>query len=1624
MKLFINWHIFAILSLFGSSAFDAPQNIIDAKSLISPHNGLFTEVYTELEIAPTINDLSLEKPNDGAIKANLSTIADEERAALVALYSATGGPNWRTNDNWLSDQPLSDWYGVSLDQEGRVIKLNLPNNRLSGELPSEIGNLTNLTELYLYSNKLLGELPSEIGNLANLTILSLYSNNLSGQIPTEISDLTNLTTLYLDSNNFSGDLPDLSKLTKLSKLGLYNNNLTGLSDLSSLTQAQYFEVGSNALDFRDILPNIAVLSSYTSQANVVESLLITASSGTGYSWETITADDGNNAYQWFKNDEAIIGATNATYMLNYTGIADEGLYRCDVTNAGAPDLTLSRFITVVDETAIARTDYAALEAFYMAANGPNWTNNTNWLSSRPFDEWYGLSVDQNGRVSELELPENNLTGNISSDIGNLISLTKIVLRFNNLSGKIPKEITSLANLFRLDLTVNNLSDELPAEIVNLTNLIYLDLSFNNFSGLLPTDLGLLTSLRFLSLSGNNLSGIIPSDLGNLTGLTVLLLANNNFSEELPSWIGNLTNLTYLSLGNNDFSGVLLSWIGNLTLLTILDFSHNSLSGKLPIEIGNLTQLTSLDLADNNFSGEIPTEIGNLTNLLSLDLTNNNFSEEIPTEISNLTSLTALHLSSNNLSGEFPSQISDLIELRSLSLSDNNFFGELPSWISNFTHLNRADFSYNNFSGELPSEIINLTNLNSLYLHNNNFSGDLLDLSTLTNLRSLFISDNNFTGLPDFTSLSRAQYFQVQNNALDFGDILPNISVFYSYAPQGLLDTEVNEQINQNEGYTMEVSDITQGNTYQWYYNDQPISGATLSSFQITDFQVEHVGEYTCEVKNPGVPDLILNRSPVKLTINYMPTAIELDNDNIAENLAAGTLIGSLSVTDIDVEDEYIWSISGVDTDAFLLVGNQLQSNREFDFEDQSSFNITLSVSDKGQLTFQKNFIISITNVNEALVVAVEQADQTINEDAPYSYAIPANTFNDEDGDALTLTIDGLPIGLNFDGATNVISGTPPQASVGTHTITVRATDPSEATAVDSFELTISNVNDAPIVETATADQTINEDAAYSYAIPAGVFSDEDGDVLIFSVAGLPTGLSFDGDANVISGTPLQAVVGTHTISITATDLSDATVVDSFELTISNVNDAPIVETATADQTINEDAAYSYAIPANTFNDEDGDALTLTIDGLPIGLNFDGTTNVISGTPPQASVGTHTITVRATDPSEATAVDSFELTISNVNDAPIVETATADQTIDEDAAYNYAIPAGVFSDEDGDVLILSVAGLPTGLSFDGDANVISGTPLQAVVGTHTISITATDLFDASVVDSFELTISNVNDAPIVETATADQTIDEDAAYSYAIPAGVFSDEDGDVLILSVAGLPTGLSFDEDANVISGTPLQAVVGTHTISITATDLSDATVVDSFELTISNVNDAPVLVNEEPDHVTNSDVVFSLTIDTDNVTDEDGDQISISATGLPNGLSMTDGVISGAPDDGQNGDFIITLTYSDGNGGSTTDTFVLTVNLVTGIEISNEYGEVSIQPNPFIKEITIVVEKGLFGRTEFRLLPIGGSAIWTSTTNLTGETKLTLNIDKSITEGIYLLVIQPAGRPAIVRKVIKKIG
>ena len=630
-------------------------------------------------VTPTPTETATSTPTPTAT-ADVSGVSD--RDALVALYNATHGDNWASNANWLSQEAIGDWYGVTTDANGSVTRLMLPSNHLSGTIPAALGSLGKLEQLYLYGNSLTGRIPAELGNLGSLTILQLQVNQLSGPIPKELGNPAGLIALHLNYNKLSGVIPgELGGLGNLVRLHLNNNELSGSIPVE--------------------LGNLRNLTHLTLKVNQLSGCVPSA-----------LGDVANN------------------------DLGDLGLSFCTGAPATSTPIasatsTPTATATSTPDPAASAADRAALAALYNATGGDSWTNSANWLSQKPLSTWYGVITNGNGRVSRLNLESNGLSGTVP-DLSALTDLERLYLGGNSLSGQLPS-LSALTKLTTLDLRQNRLSGALP-DLSALTSLSWLSLADNEFSGSIPSTLSNLSNLEYMHLSTNRLSGSIP-DLSALTKLKHLYLSGNSMSGSIPD-LSALTELTHLFLGDNQLSGTIPD-LSALTKLHYLSLSKNGLSGSIPATLGSLTNLFWLYLDDNDLSGSIPAELGNLTRLRFLHLQNNRLSGSIP-DLSAITRLLTFNLSNNQLSGQVP-DLSALTEIARLMLNGNQLSGTVPdlSPLANLEYLYLQD---NQLSGGLL-EIGVLTNLTALKLSNNQFSGPVPDLSDLTKLTVLDLSGN-------------------------------------------------------------------------------------------------------------------------------------------------------------------------------------------------------------------------------------------------------------------------------------------------------------------------------------------------------------------------------------------------------------------------------------------------------------------------------------------------------------------------------------------------------------------------------------------------------------------------------------------------------------------------------------------------------------------------------------------------------------------------------------------------------------------------------------------------------------------------------------------------------------------
>ncbi len=489
------------------------------------------------------------------------TVENPDRAALVALYNTTDGPNWVDNTNWMTDAPLEEWSGVSTSAAGRVWSIELQGNRLSGRIPAELGALSHLMGLSLYNNDLSGPIPPELGGLSNLEWLSLSHNDLSGPIPPELGGLSRLLYLTIYANDLSGPIPpELGALSNLRTLWLYSNGLSGPipPELGRLSNLVSLELGRNDLS-GPIPPELGRLSN-------LERLDLSGNQLSGLPPE--------------------LGRLSNLEYLDLNSNQLSGL---------PPELgDLSNLVTLN----LAFTDLSGLP--------PELGDLSNLVTlDLKYNDLSGLPPELGGlsNLEYLDLRRNDLSG-LPPELGGLSNLEYLDLAFNDLSG-LPPELGRLSNLRELVLRDNDLSGPIPPELGGLSNLVALNLYGMSFHGPIPPELGGLSNLRELVLSGNDLSGPIPPELGGLSNLKKLSLGWNDLSGPIPPELGDLSNLEVLWLNDNDLSGPIPPELGDLSNLEVVWLDDNDLSGPIPPELGGLGNLRWLTIMNNDLEGVLP-----------------------------------------------------------------------------------------------------------------------------------------------------------------------------------------------------------------------------------------------------------------------------------------------------------------------------------------------------------------------------------------------------------------------------------------------------------------------------------------------------------------------------------------------------------------------------------------------------------------------------------------------------------------------------------------------------------------------------------------------------------------------------------------------------------------------------------------------------------------------------------------------------------------------------------------------------------------------------------------------------------------------------------------------------------
>jgi hypothetical protein len=237
----------------------------------------------------------------------------------------------------------------------------------------------------------------------------------------------------------------------------------------------------------------------------------------------------------------------------------------------------STFIESEAACSVLEAQKPALIALYNATDGDNWTNNTNWNSSNPINSWFGVTVNENGLVTSLDLIANNLAGVIPSEIGDINELEILHFFGNNLTGEIPSEIWGLTKLTQLWLGSQassssyepgtlTLSDGIPASISNLQDLEWLNLNGIYLEQPLQSELFELPVLNRLRLQDCGITGTLPSEFSTIYDLRA---DRNEFEGAIPSEIITSSGNALLALTGNFFNFADLEDLvlaGNITTL--------------------------------------------------------------------------------------------------------------------------------------------------------------------------------------------------------------------------------------------------------------------------------------------------------------------------------------------------------------------------------------------------------------------------------------------------------------------------------------------------------------------------------------------------------------------------------------------------------------------------------------------------------------------------------------------------------------------------------------------------------------------------------------------------------------------------------------------------------------------------------------------------------------------------------------------------------------------------------------------------------------------------------------------------------------------------------------------------
>ncbi|KAJ0666556.1 putative non-specific serine/threonine protein kinase [Helianthus annuus] len=543
-------------------------------------------------------------------------------------------------DGWLfanssSSNNCCNWVGVICDSSsGRIVGLQLPNKRLSGDFSHSIFNLVQLKTLNLSHNYLKGPVPISLFRLPHLEVVDLSSNYFNGDsfpsglcvnstrirdlrfavnyftgiIPPQFVYCTSLEHLSMASNFLTGVIPDmLFRLPRLQELAIQDNRFTSLMGTGNFSSRLVsLDVSSNRLsgNIPDVFHNFPNLSYFSAHSNSLSGVMPRS----------------------LLNSQTI-----SSLILGNNSLDGSVEFNC--------------------------TMMVSLTSLDLGSNNFSGTIPASFASCR--------------KLKAINLSRNKLMGQIPESFKNFESLSYLSLSncsFSNLSASL-RILQHCPNLTVLLLTMNFYAEQLPShDDLHFKSLKALVIANCRLTGSIPLWLNGLTQMQLLDLSWNDLTGTIPAYLGDFKSLFYLDLSNNSLSGEIPKSLTQLPSLIsrdisleepaldfpFFKKQNTSYTTDRgLQYRQIMSFRPSIDLSGNHLTGPIWPEFGGLKKLHVLDLRKNNLSGTIPSSLSGMRNIETLDLSYNSLTGTIPPSLVRLSFLSKFSVAFNNLSGIVP-----------------------------------------------------------------------------------------------------------------------------------------------------------------------------------------------------------------------------------------------------------------------------------------------------------------------------------------------------------------------------------------------------------------------------------------------------------------------------------------------------------------------------------------------------------------------------------------------------------------------------------------------------------------------------------------------------------------------------------------------------------------------------------------------------------------------------------------------------------------------------------------------------------------------------------------------------------------------------------------------------------